>query len=86
MWRVAHSTRGRLRLRAMDGQPLGAGSSRERLYGMSGVRAVRLRSRTGSLIIEYDPTACTEDALLVALGGQTVDGPDTSPITLEPAG
>ncbi len=80
MWRVAHSTRGRLRLRAMDGQPLCASSSRERLDGVSGVRGVRVRSRTGSLIIEYDPTACTEGALLAALGGQTADGPDTSPM------
>jgi Cu2+-exporting ATPase len=48
---------------------------------MGGVRAVHLRSRTGSLIIEYDPAACTEGALLDALGRRPVRSRETSPDT-----
>lgn len=69
-WRVAHSTRGRLRLRAAvrDASP-GMLVPPPQLDGLAGVRAVQLRPRTRSLIIEYNPTVCSEDALLDAVRG-----------------
>jgi heavy metal translocating P-type ATPase len=67
-WRVAHSTPGRLRLRATDRHaPACLASSKAQLDGIPGLRAIELRPRTGSLVIEYNPTSCTEGALLAAL-------------------
>src|SRR5262249_44184097 len=68
-WRVAHSSPGRLRLRAADRRLASLASPKHQLDGMAGLRAVELRPRTGSLIIEYDPVACTEDTLVAALVG-----------------
>ena len=61
---------------------------------MAGLRAIELRPRTGSLVIEYDPTACTEGALLAALGRRPADGshdepgspPHRRPLHLVPTG
>jgi Cu2+-exporting ATPase len=72
-WRVAHSTPGRLRLRAAAGASPHAVSPASHLGGLAGVHAVRLRPRTGSLVIEYDPAACSESALLAAMRGFPVD-------------
>jgi P-type Cu2+ transporter len=69
-WRIAHSVPGRLRLRGAEGRALPrAISPRAQLDGVAGVRSIRFRSRTGSLVVEYDPQACTEAMLLKALGG-----------------
>ena len=47
------------------------------------MRSVRFRSRTGSLVVEYDPQSCTEAVLLEALGGGPAAGRITSRV--EPA-
>jgi heavy metal translocating P-type ATPase len=75
-WRVAHSTRGRLRLRAVvrDAAPATVVAAPP-LDGLTGVRAVRPRPRTGSLIVEYDPAVCTERALLEAMRTARPDPP-----------
>jgi Cu2+-exporting ATPase len=54
-------------------------SSRDRLAGLAGVRAVDLRPRTGSLVVDYDPIVCTEAAVLAALGGAPADPPRREP-------
>src|SRR5262245_34860183 len=68
-WRVAHSTPGRLRLRFADRRLASLASPKQQLDGMAGLRGVEPRPRTGSLTIEHDPTSCTEDTLVAALGG-----------------
>ncbi len=83
-WRIAHSVRGRLRLRGAEGRAYPrAISPTAQLKGVVGVRSVRFRSRTGSLVVEYDPESCTEAMLLEALGGSPAAGGITPPV--EPA-
>src|SRR5947209_4368037 len=64
--RVVHAIPGRLRLRwdrrEADGEawaPLLA-----RLRGQPGVRAARFNPASGSLVVEYDPAAITDTALM----------------------
>jgi len=69
---VAHSVRGRLRLR----YPAGWLRSRrpaleQRLRAVSGVRRARASDVTGSLLVEYDPFTLAEDALLQTLDAMT---------------
>jgi Cu2+-exporting ATPase len=64
---------------------------KDRLSRLVGVRAVEIRPGTGSLIVEYDPTACSETAVLAALGWRPANPsqdkpPETAPADGSPLG
>src|SRR5262249_13821699 len=72
MTQVAHSVRGRLRIR----YPAAWLQSRrprleQRLRSVPGVRSARGSDLTGSLLIDYDPFSLAEHALLATLDAMT---------------
>ena len=82
---MAHATPGRLRLRAADHlAPACLTSARDRLDGLAGLHAVALRPRTGSLIVEYDPTVCTEETVLARVMEWGAQGGPLKPPALVP--
>ena len=74
MVRIVHIMRGRLRLRmdAVKRQPRMAARLHEHLMTVSGIRQVEVKSRTGSVLLTYDPQALGSadflDELSSALG------------------
>lgn len=74
MIRIVHIVRGRLRLRmdAVKSQPRLAARLHERLMAVSGIRRVEVKSRTGSVLLTYDPRALGSadflDELSLAMG------------------
>jgi Cu2+-exporting ATPase len=84
MLRVAHSVRGRLRVRYpaqwLSGRIPAVESA---IRAVPGVRAVAGSAVTGSVRIEYDPVRLAEDALLQAL--ERVEGHLPPSVTSDPA-
>ena len=74
MVRIIHIVRGRLRLRidALKSQPRLASRLNVQLMAVSGIRNVEVKSRTGSVLLTYEPHALGSadflDELSLALG------------------
>lgn len=74
MVRIVHIVKGRLRLRidALKSQPRLASRLNVQLMSVSGVRDVEVKSRTGSVLLTYEPRALGSadflDELSLALG------------------
>ena len=74
MVRIVHIMRGRMRLRidAVKGKPRLAEQVRVQLMGVPGIRRVEVNSRTGSILLIYEPLALGSadflDELSLALG------------------
>ena len=64
--RVAHSMPGRLRLRfaPREVDPESLATLLARLSGRPGIRSARYSPASGSIVVEYDPNALTEAALM----------------------
>ena len=76
--RVAHSVRGRLRVRYPTAWLRGHGGLVEaRLRGMPGVRTVQGNTVTGSVRVDYDPFTLAADAIIASLRelGEQLDAP-----------
>src|SRR5262245_57418530 len=74
MSQIAHSVRGRLRMRYPASWLRSArGDLEQRVRGVPGVRRARASELTGSLLIDYDPFALAEGALLDTLDAITRD-------------
>jgi len=74
MVRIVHIVKGRLRLRldAVKSQPRLAAQIHEHLIAVPGIRRVEVKSRTGSVLLTYDPRALGSadflDDLSLAMG------------------
>jgi heavy metal translocating P-type ATPase len=80
MHRVAHAVHGRLRVRyPAHWLQQRRATLEQRLRGVPGVRGARGSDLTGSLLIDYDPFALAEKALLDTLGAMTEELGGASP-------